>query len=140
MSLWNKLLRSLGYRRVPAEPIQYDPRLQVRIRALAEEEQCPEEEVASALLVAGLARHQEELERARRWEMLTRRERQVAVLVCRQYLFKQIARELKVSVNTVRTHVRNISRKLGVEGRDAVREALQGAALKKGRRGNGRWR
>jgi DNA-binding NarL/FixJ family response regulator len=139
MSLWNRILHSLGYRRVVPGPIRCDPELQAHIRALAREEHLPEGEVTNALLAAGLARHQEELELERRWAMLTQRERQVAALVCREYLFREIAAELKVSIHTVKSHVRNISRKLEVEGKEAVRNKLLGAtgkfiARRKGRR------
>lgn len=52
----------------------------------------------------------------RRYE-LTRRERQVAELVCRGQRNSSIATRLKVRPETVKTHVRNIYRKTGVKGK-----------------------
>ena len=64
---------------------------------------------------------------------LTEREREILVLVARGEANKQIARQLKISERTARTHVSNILRKLGVASRTqaalyAVREGLAGPA------------
>jgi DNA-binding NarL/FixJ family response regulator len=64
-------------------------------------------------------------------EPLTEREREILVLVARGEANKQIARRLKISERTARTHVSNILRKLGLASRTqaalyAVREGLAG--------------
>jgi non-specific serine/threonine protein kinase len=48
---------------------------------------------------------------------LTRREREVAILVARELTNRQIASELTLSERTVETHVRNILSKLGLRSR-----------------------
>lgn len=48
---------------------------------------------------------------------LTRKEREVLVLMLRRYSNAEIARELYVSLPTVKTHVGNIMRKLGIKRR-----------------------
>jgi two-component system response regulator DevR len=48
---------------------------------------------------------------------LTRREREVLTLMTRRYGNAEIAKELRISVPTVKTHVRHILQKLGVERR-----------------------
>ena len=49
---------------------------------------------------------------------LTARERNVLRLLDADYTYRQIAKELVISLNTVRTHVRHIYKKLGVRRRD----------------------
>jgi LuxR family maltose regulon positive regulatory protein len=53
-------------------------------------------------------------------EPLSRRERDILRLLATDLSGPDIARELVVSVNTVRTHTRNIYAKLGVTSRRAA--------------------
>ena len=64
-------------------------------------------------LVKKLQRPAEEPER----EELTARERKVLALIARGLSNREIARELSISEPTVRTHVSNILRKLGLKSR-----------------------
>jgi LuxR family transcriptional regulator, maltose regulon positive regulatory protein len=55
---------------------------------------------------------------------LTDKERQVLTLLSQLLTTEETAAAMFVSVNTVRTHVRNILRKMGVAGRnEAIRRA-----------------
>lgn len=49
--------------------------------------------------------------------MLTRREREIAALLIKGKTYRTIANELHVSENTVKTHVKNIYSKTGVNNR-----------------------
>jgi DNA-binding CsgD family transcriptional regulator/tetratricopeptide (TPR) repeat protein len=51
---------------------------------------------------------------------LTPREKEVALLVAREFTNRQIASELMLSEHTVATHVRNILRKLGLYSRNQI--------------------
>jgi DNA-binding NarL/FixJ family response regulator len=63
-------------------------------------------------------------------EELTRRERQILLLVCRGMCNKEIARELDVTAKTVEWHVSNILGKLGAANRtQAVVVALEQGLL-----------
>lgn len=53
-------------------------------------------------------------------ELLTTRELQVASLVAQGYSNKQVAKQLRLSVWTVSTHLRRIFMKLGVDSRAAM--------------------
>jgi DNA-binding NarL/FixJ family response regulator len=65
------------------------------------------------------ARTAESLRRdeAAKVECLTRKEREVLLLMLRRYSNAEIARELYVSLPTVKTHVGSIMRKLGIKRR-----------------------
>ncbi len=52
--------------------------------------------------------------------MLTNRERQVAVLIAKGYTYRQVARELDVSVKTLEKHMSSILRKLQLTNRSQV--------------------
>lgn len=62
--------------------------------------------------------------RAARTYDLTRREEEVLALLLQGCTRSEIARELFVSGNTVKTHVRNLYRKTGVTGKDELVQAL----------------
>jgi len=68
---------------------------------------------AAQQLIKKLQRPAEEPER----EKLTARERKVLALIARGLSNREIARELSISEPTVRTHVSNILRKLGLKSR-----------------------
>lgn len=76
--------------------------------------------------VVGGGRSREEREAARRGGQLTRREREVLVLLGMGAGSADIAHQLTLSLNTVRTHVANILAKLQVHSRlEAVAFALR---------------
>jgi predicted ATPase/DNA-binding SARP family transcriptional activator/DNA-binding CsgD family transcriptional regulator len=52
--------------------------------------------------------------------ILTRREREVAALVCRDLTNRQVARELSISERTAANHVAKIMRKLGLSSRTQI--------------------
>jgi LuxR family maltose regulon positive regulatory protein len=62
-------------------------------------------------------------------ERLTPRERKVLVALSRSATLRQIAEHEFVSVNTVKTHVRNIYRKLGVSDRASVTAAAHSLGI-----------
>ena len=62
----------------------------------------------------------------RRWQELTPREQQVAALVCLGYTNEAIARQLVISVNTVRSHVRRVLDKYAVASKAELRIILAG--------------
>jgi DNA-binding CsgD family transcriptional regulator len=94
------------------------------LHILADVEQRPAEELAADLLMGALAeRHHAELNLAR-WRMLSPREQEVAALICLNYTNKEIAARLRLSPETVKTHVRNLLGKFRLRSRAQLREAL----------------
>ena len=53
-------------------------------------------------------------------QVLTKREREVFVLLVKNKSTKDIAEELGISEKTVRNHISNVMQKLGVKGRAAA--------------------
>lgn len=53
-------------------------------------------------------------------QVLTKREREVFVLLVKNKSTREIAEELKISEKTVRNHISNVMQKLGVKGRAAA--------------------
>lgn len=67
-------------------------------------------------------------------DALTQRELEILGLIERGLSNKEIARRLRVKVATVKNHVHNILRKLGVSRRGAAAALLRGGRLPKGAR------
>ena len=67
--------------------------------------------------------------RARRQFRLTRREQQLVPLVGRGLTNKEIAAELSVSEQTIKSHIHRILRKVGVEDRSGILDACEGEQL-----------
>lgn len=124
MSFWLRLLRVLGLG-VPAEKTYYlDEGLVESLQFLAKQEQRSEDEMAAALISNGVARRRSLQDLLQRWQELSPREQQVAMMICRNYTTGEIARQLVVSANTVKSHVRNILRKFDVHSRSELRLLL----------------
>jgi len=62
---------------------------------------------------------------ARTWDDLTPREQHVAALVCLGYTNKEIAKKLVIATSTVKTHVRNILHKFGLNGKLELKGVLR---------------
>ena len=107
MLFWQRLVDNLGLTPSTHASFSLDGELAAHVRALAELERRPVDDVAAELLISGLAQRDMAQENWRRWQSLSTREQQVAALVCRNYTNRQIAARLVISVETVKTHVRN---------------------------------
>ncbi len=77
------------------------------------------QKLVAVLQQQGGALHLED-ERRGVYEELTERESDILRLVAKGYSNKSIARELGITISTVKTHLRNIFRKLDVEDRAQV--------------------
>ncbi len=60
-----------------------------------------------------------------RWRLLSSRQQQVCLLAARDLSDEEIARELDVSIATVKTHLREAYRKLGVHSRHDLQYVVQ---------------
>lgn len=58
--------------------------------------------------------------------LLTKREKEIFILLIQSYTTKEIAKQLYISEKTVRNHISNVIQKLGVESRiQAVLELIK---------------
>jgi DNA-binding NarL/FixJ family response regulator len=89
-------------------------RLFAAIRSVANGELAFSEEIAQQVLSAMAGEAKQESSAIRR---LSERERQIAALVARGLKNKDIARELKISENTVKRHLQSIFNKTGARDR-----------------------
>jgi DNA-binding NarL/FixJ family response regulator len=127
MKLLDILLVKLGLRRgAETRTFELDAPLHAVVSDLAEKEQRPPEEIASNLLAAGLAQKQTHNALVRCWESLSVREQEVVALSCLGYTNRQIAARLRVSPETVKTHIRNALVKFQMHAKAELRRALEG--------------
>ena len=64
-------------------------------------------------------------EKLANWHKLTPRQQEVAALICRGDTNREIARRLNISVSTVKTHIRYILPKFGVNSKDQLQQYFE---------------
>ncbi len=124
--MFRRLLAWLGL--ISTESIrsfEWDADLRASLQDLAIHEQRPVEEVAQDLLHQALLARQAEREIWRCWEDLTPRQQEVAALICLDYTSQQISARLNVTPNTIKSHIRQLLKKLGVHNRQELRKVLE---------------
>ena len=80
--------------------------------------------VAQDVLRFGLRYKWTAVENMRVWDQLTPREQEVAAYVCLGYTNYQIARRLVISTSTVKSHIRNLLIKFGLNGKLELKMVL----------------
>jgi DNA-binding CsgD family transcriptional regulator len=123
-SFWQRLRRFFRPRRRGARQFQFDDELVVALKTLAEREQRSVQEMAQELLSLALAQRDADEAQLLRWRALTPREQQVAALICLNYTNDQIASRLVISIETVKTHVRNILWKFNLTSKAELRQVM----------------
>jgi DNA-binding CsgD family transcriptional regulator len=124
MSLLTRLLRALGYNPGSRLTFKLDQDSSRALKLVADEEKRPTKEVATDLLLAGLAQREAAINNLRYWHTLTPRQQQIASLVCLNYTNRQIATKLMISPETVKTHVSNILYKFNLRRKADIQNVL----------------
>jgi DNA-binding CsgD family transcriptional regulator len=124
MSMWKKMQRALERQHTSHAPIlRFDQRLLEHVTVLAEQERRPISAVANDLLSQALAQRMADEESLDRWRGLTPREQEITALVCLDYTYPEIAVQLSISPQTVKSHLRNVRLKFGATRKtDLMRE------------------
>ena len=121
MSLLADLLAKFGKTR---RTFQVDAELVSLVEQLAERRRLPADEVAAGLLHSALAQAYDTDAAWQHWESLSSREKQAAALSCLGYTNPQMAARLHLSVDTIKTHVRNALVKFGLHSKAELRLVL----------------
>jgi DNA-binding CsgD family transcriptional regulator len=126
MSIWHKLLSVIGLRPISA-PRKYpvSESMHVTLTTLSQHEGRPEDELIQDLLAAGLTQYYSFDDLWHKWEALSPREQDVAALVCLGYTNKEIGVKLSISPETVKTHLRNVLVKFGLQNRTELRLSMK---------------
>ena len=96
-----------------------------KIEAYARHESCTPDEAIVLLLRRALELYRQTDHDHRSWEQLSTREKQVAALICGGLTNRQVAANLVISPETVKTHVRHLLRKFGMRSRRELRARLK---------------
>ena len=124
MRYWQKLLQRLGLETSTSpRTFHLDPSALQGLETLSRREHRPPEELAQSLLAQAIWEHQagEVLDR---WYRLTRREQEVAALICLNYSTQQIAENLSVTHGTIKGYAHHILEKFDVHSRNELRDLL----------------
>jgi len=127
MSIWQRILYLIGKRPTPG-PRTYEisESLQVSISTLAAHEGRPEHELIPDILAAGLTQYRSFDALFPKWESLSPREQDVAAFTCLGLTNRQIAARLSLSPETIKTHIRNVLFKFGINSKAELRHILGG--------------
>ena len=125
MSIWNRFLSRIGLR-PKSGPRYYElsESLATTLSALAAHEGRPVHDLVPDLLAAGLTQYFSKDKLWQEWQSLTERERDVTALACLGMTNRQMAGKLGVSLNTIKTHMRNALAKFQVENKAKLRQKL----------------
>lgn len=114
----------LNHRLLPGQIIRLDAQLYCLIEDAAAAKQRTVEDFIVAILYAAVQTNQAQAAYDQVWYELTPREQQVTACICLGYTNQEIGQQLTISINTVRSHVRNILEKFHVAGKAELRVAL----------------
>ena len=125
MSIWQRFLYLIGLRPQPdSRTYEISESLQVSLSTIARHESRPEHEIIQDMLAAGLTQYRSVDELWPKWETLSPRERDVTALTCLGLTNRQIAARLSLSPETIKTHIRNILFKFGINSKAELRHIL----------------
>ena len=94
------------------------------LQDLAAREMRSEDEIATDLLSVAIARRQTAESNLLRWKELTQREQQVSALTCMNLTNIEIAEQLMISPETVKTHIRNVLAKFNLHSKGELRQFM----------------
>ena len=127
MSILNRLMSFLGLgQKSSHHTYEFSESLQVTLKTLAEQEGRTEGELIPDLLAAGLTQYTSFDKLWAIWESLSPREQDITAFTCLGFTNRQIAARLVLSPETVKTHMRNVLFKFGLNSKDKLRHILAG--------------
>ncbi len=110
----------------PTFPVPVDGEVLAMLEEIAHDQQVSMEDLAAELFKKAVnERYQVSNQNVGYWESLSRRQQEVAALACLDYTNAEIAQKLDISLETVKTHMKEILRKFNVRGRHQLRYTLR---------------
>ena len=125
MTLWQYLQTSAAKTSRSSKNRQADGDLLRDLETLAKREGRTPDDLIIWLLNQGLDAYRQADHDHRCWEKLSPREKEVAARMCGGLTNRQIAAELVISPETVKTHARNLLRKFALRSRRELRVRLK---------------
>ncbi len=126
MNVLTRLLQHFGYVRHPPYTIYLDRKLFAHLSYLAAQQRIPLDELVDTMLKQNVTERYTAVANLQLWEGLTPREKQVAALTCLGYTNEEIAEQMVISHNTVKTHMRNVLGKCDVSSKVELQQVLSG--------------
>ena len=115
-----------GRRAATKRAFQLDEELIVSLQEQADLEKLSADKLAASLLTKALQERQAANARLGDWSSLSPREQEVTALTCLNYTNRQIAAQLNISPETVKTHLRNVLIKFDLRTKQELKQALAG--------------
>ena len=125
MHIWRRVVKLVGGLAPSKHSFHFDETLIASLQDLAQREQRSTEELASSLLTQAIQQRQALDSRQQDWRSLSQREQEVAALVCLNYTNRQIAAQLNISPETVKSHVRNVLYKFNLHNKQELKQAME---------------
>ena len=126
-NLLDRLLYRFGYVRIHQPILYLEDEIVLALASIAAESTQQEiEHQAYDLLLRAIQRQLSDNANLQLWAELTRREKQTAALICLGFTNQEIATRMVISVNTVKSHIRNVFSKFGVNSKTELQAALAG--------------
>ena len=122
--IWTRLRRALRSLIFANRIMRPENDIGRALQDLAAREMRPEDEIAADLLSVAIARRQTAESNLRRWKELTQREQQVSALTCMNLTNVEIAEQLMISPETVKTHIRNVLAKFNLHSKGELRQFM----------------
>lgn len=124
-SFWERLKDLWLISRPSRQGFHFDEGLRRSLHELACREGRRTHDVAREMLTFAIDERLAANEYLMRWRTLTPREQQVVALLCKGYNNRQAAEALVIAPDTIKTHTRNATQKLGLRSKIDLLRALE---------------
>ena len=124
MNLWQQLKESIAEQNTSNKKNSLHREVLAEVQKIALVQGRAEDEVVLSLLKQAIKANRRSGRTYRCWESLSQREKEVTALVCSGLTGRQIAAQLVLSPETIKTHVRHILHKFDLNSRQDLRNLL----------------
>jgi DNA-binding CsgD family transcriptional regulator len=122
--IWTRLRRALRSLIFANRIMRPENDIGRALQDLAAREMRSEDEIAADLLSVAIARRRKAEANLLSWKELTQREQQVSALTCMNLTNVEIAEQLMISPETVKTHIRNVLAKFNLHSKSELRQFM----------------